>query len=900
MKLRKGQAHRIIFEAVLQLGRIVLWLCLLALALLGLFAFSLSRHPLEVPHLASWLATNISGDGITVRMDKAELAWSGYHQGGGVPLELRVSGIEVRNAPGTLLVRVPQADLTLPPVDLFGGRDVLRLRAREARLSGTEAPVSIHANIWPGPGYTMARGEFFVTVGPGVLGTQVAHVPISGASFTLRTAPGAVDVSDGQVALAPLGQSAPAGRFSFSARRGDNWVGSLHATLDAVHAAQLAQYWPAPLLHLTRSWVVKHITAGTARDAAFTFGLTAPGDLSSLKLASVTGGFAGNGLTLYWLDGGMPITGLDGQFTMPDIDNIMITASAGQVGQVIMRQGSMAISGTAHKDQTGLLRVKLSGTLPDVLTVLDAPPLSLLRHAPPVLAGATGQAEGDLTATIPFKQKLHFDEVRLAVTAKLHDVALPSLLPPLGARQGEVELQTDGHELHLAATAEFAGEPASLTLAESFAGAGNETLTLNGAAGPRIWHWLGVDTATELNAPAGGTAPFVVHITGTVTGAQTALLQADLTPAALGLPVFGWRKPAGVKGSFALAADLYNGVFVAARNFAMQAPGMNVTGVQQGGGLVVSTLAIGRSRASGTLTPPRAAGGAWVAQFSGPVLDIRRPKSNAAPASGPAAPPAAPSGPAWTAQLHFTQLYLAAAPAPAAQNFSLDAAGRGSAVLSAQGQAAGLDFSIVPKPAGRSALTLHSTDAGFLLRVLGDYDHMEAGKLMLTAEFGAGQPATGTATLLEARFVNAPDVTKFLQALTLYGLADAASGPGLKISRAAIPFALQYGVLTLKGARAYSSSLGFTASGTLDLANNNCDLDTTIVPLYALNALPGKIPLLGRLFSAEKGGGLLAMRARITGPVGHAEVRINPLSALTPGFLRGIFGLGEAPAKPAP
>ena len=100
-------------------------------------------------------------------------------------------------------------------------------------------------------------------------------------------------------------------------------------------------------------------------------------------------------------------------------------------------------------------------------------------------------------------------------------------------------------------------------------------------------------------------------------------------------------------------------------------------------------------------------------------------------------------------------------------------------------------------------------------------------------------------------------------------------------------------MLELHGARAWSSSLGFTASGSFDLVDNSCDLNTTIVPLYALNALPGKIPLIGKLFSPEKGGGLLAMRAHISGPIGHAHISINPLSALTPGFLRSIFGIGE-------
>ena len=128
------------------------------------------------------------------------------------------------------------------------------------------------------------------------------------------------------------------------------------------------------------------------------------------------------------------------------------------------------------------------------------------------------------------------------------------------------------------------------------------------------------------------------------------------------------------------------------------------------------------------------------------------------------------------------------------------------------------------------------------------------------------------------------------------------SGPGLLIDHATIPFTLDDGVLRLNGADAYSESLGFTASGSVDSNTGICDLQTTIVPAYALNALPGKIPVLGHLFSAEKGGGLFAIRAHVQGKMSDPQIHVNPLSALTPGFLRGLFGLGGgAPpaAKPA-
>ena len=118
---------------------------------------------------------------------------------------------------------------------------------------------------------------------------------------------------------------------------------------------------------------------------------------------------------------------------------------------------------------------------------------------------------------------------------------------------------------------------------------------------------------------------------------------------------------------------------------------------------------------------------------------------------------------------------------------------------------------------------------------------------------------------------DAPGLGKLLQAMTLYGLIDALRGPGLNFVRLTAPFSLSPETLILNDARA-----------------------------YIFNTLLGRIPIFGRLFSPEEGGGVFAVAFRMRGPVKDPQVTVNPLAALTPGFLRGIFGLGQEPAGQAP
>jgi hypothetical protein len=79
--------------------------------------------------------------------------------------------------------------------------------------------------------------------------------------------------------------------------------------------------------------------------------------------------------------------------------------------------------------------------------------------------------------------------------------------------------------------------------------------------------------------------------------------------------------------------------------------------------------------------------------------------------------------------------------------------------------------------------------------------------------------------------------------------------------------------------------------GLVDLADEQVNLQGTIVPAYFFNTLLGELPVVGRLFSPEKGGGVFAATYTVRGNLDDPSVGVNPLAALTPGFLRGLFGV---------
>jgi hypothetical protein len=105
------------------------------------------------------------------------------------------------------------------------------------------------------------------------------------------------------------------------------------------------------------------------------------------------------------------------------------------------------------------------------------------------------------------------------------------------------------------------------------------------------------------------------------------------------------------------------------------------------------------------------------------------------------------------------------------------------------------------------------------------------------------------------------------------------------------PFSLSNDVLSLGESRMFNAALGLTARGTIDINADTAELTGTIVPAYFFNSLLGRMPLVGQLFSPERGSGLFAANYSVRGALADPTVSINPLSALTPGFLRNVFGM---------
>ena len=694
-------------------------------------------------------------------------------------------------------------------------------------------------------------------------------------------------------------------------REAQGWQAEAEATLDQLGFADLAAFWPPEIAPAPRGWLTQNLTAGAIRHGAWRVELGLP-DGQSPRLRGWSGRARAVDATVHWLAPVPPVLGVSGEAVFT-ADSVVVTTEGGRQARpdgtlsgIELGAGTMRFTGLGGAAERAELTIQLGGSLPDLLTVLRHPRLHLFDRRPLELTLLEGRHSSQVTIGFPLLNDIPNDAIRVRGEGRLTQLRVARALLGRDFENGAAELVVDQDRLRLQGTANMLGAPLRLLTEMDFRqGPANGIIARESVQGTFTAAQLR-EVGFDLGDVLGGSVAIDGRTERRRNGQTTVQLRADLAPATLDLPAARWGKRVGSPGRAEALLRLQGDNLVAVENGRVDVLDLSLRGraIVTRGRIERYELAeslFGASRFQGDVRPPTQPGAPWLANLRGPLLDLRPLFAERRPDE----PASTGNSPPLVVEARFDRITMG----ERRELFGV----QGRAVvdersvmrqgsLRGRTSAAGgvFELTVAPRGPGRT-LRITAEDGGAVLRALDNITTIEGGRLTLNGGWPDNEPnslLTGTAELDAFAVRGAPAIGKLLQAMTLYGMVDALQGgQGLTFARAEVPFTLTREALTLNDARAFSASLGLTARGRILREADILDIEGTIVPAYIFNSLLGNLPVLGRLFSPEPGGGVFATAYRVQGPAADPQVQVNPLSTLTPGFLRGLFGLGQTPAN---
>lgn len=197
---------------------------------------------------------------------------------------------------------------------------------------------------------------------------------------------------------------------------------------------------------------------------------------------------------------------------------------------------------------------------------------------------------------------------------------------------------------------------------------------------------------------------------------------------------------------------------------------------------------------------------------------------------------------------------------------------------------------------GQNVIVIESSDAGAFMRFADIYRRMNAGAM--TLELGtSGEPLPGRLTVKNFAILDEAAI----QQLTVQTNAKkpiVTDPRNVAFSRMQADFTIGNGRLLIRDATLSGPALGGTLEGTIDYSKNTLDMRGTFVPAFAVNNLFNNVPVIGTLLGGANEG-IIGINYRVTGSTEAPQIAFNPLSVVTPGFLRRLFDFGGPVQQPA-
>ncbi|SEK17621.1 YhdP family protein [Pacificibacter marinus] len=656
----------------------------------------------------------------------------------------------------------------------------------------------------------------------------------------------------------------------------DGWSMSLDAAVDSMQVADLMSFWPESVSPKTRVWLDTNITAGVYNDVGVSVRL-APGaqtpqthlgwnfedaEVRFMKtLPPVTAGagygtIAGNTLT---------VVVQEGVISAPSGGYIDVAGTVLRIPQLNIKPATLGV------------QLETSSNVEAALSLMAQKPFDVLKEAAFGADVAQGRAQLAGQLSIPLIKKIQLSDVDFNITGDITEASSDQLLAGKNLRAPHMLLALDPTGLSLSGVVDVEGARASAVWRKAF---GPEHRGVSNIAGSVTINQTLLDVF-QIDLPKG-------TVSGAAQGDLDVALRKGKDPAftitsemdglGLSVPSIGFSKAQQRTGLFKVSGTA--GLVPAVSSLSIEAPGLSA---QQGSVTLTSAGALDRLRfetfkvgtwldSSVTLVG-RGAGTPVAVRLGGGTLNLSTsPLGNTSGSSGASGP----------VELVLDRLIITDSIALHGVSASLTQNGGTSGQFSGRlNGSAPITGSVRPGEFG-PVISVQAKDAGKAVVAMGLLEKATGGTLAMTLKSRREDKSyDGAARIENMKVLSAPKLAELLSLVSVVGLLEQLSGPGINFAEIVSGFTIQPERITIASASAEGPSLGITANGIYEIASKQIDLQGVISPIYFLNGI-------GQIVS-RKGEGLFGFNFTLNGAVSNPSIGVNPLSILTPGALRGIF-----------
>ncbi|OIN85480.1 MAG: hypothetical protein AUJ12_09210 [Alphaproteobacteria bacterium CG1_02_46_17] len=726
----------------------------------------------------------------------------------------------------------------------------------------------------------------------GIFEIGETHMDINGITVSLT---GARDISGTQKYF-PLTVSVP------------------QVTFDEIH-----KMWPSSeKATILGEWMTDKLSGATVKNLELTLPINLD-DLSDIPSEKIEAKFAYENLKADYRAPMLPAEKAQGTATIKN-DVLDIIVTSGKIADLKIKKGRVNITHLTHPTTIGDVTIdaELEGPIPTVLDYIGKDPINLADKIGLDKNKVKGTADMKVNVVFPALKDLPAADVKVKVDATLRDVLLPKIVRGLDIAGGPFALKVEGGSFEISGKGTLDGRDIDMTYSEYINpddAPYSSKIRASLVSDKKLRHHFGVN----LDDFVAGKVPIKIEYLEPKLGQVDIDIEADLTPAYFFVSPLDYSKKEGIKGKATAKAIIRNQDIQSVKDIKIDIDGgVSANGDVKFGKLgsewdIVSAkfpkVKIGHAN-DFNLDLKVLQKNTLDVSITGKTFDGRpfiggdQDNAEKGKTSQKEYASTKPSGMAVQATVNVARIiggkdadqYLSDPKIKVKTNAQDDIEFLDLTGKTPHGK---LTVTLKPNASKRMELRVNSDNAGEALRALDLYNHVVGGTLQMQGIQIAGgglNDISGRGRIVDFTVIKAPILAKFINLFSLSGLSELLQNKGIEFEklRTSFEWKKQNGdrIIFLKNGRTSGASIGLSFSGTINQTKGQTNLEGTVVPMSQVNTMVARIPLLGKILGGSSGS-LIAATYTMKGPNDDPNVFINPLSVLTPGFLRSLLFEGD-------